>query len=49
MGDKKPEKGICMAESITFEPQNVSELKQFFETNKEKYREIWVVITKRKQ
>ena len=48
MGDKKPEKGICMDESITFEPQNVSELKQFFEDTKEKYHEIWVIITKNK-
>ena len=37
-----------MVESIIFEPQNVSELKQFFEENKEKYHEIWIVITKKK-
>jgi len=37
-----------MVESITFEPKNVSELKLFFEDNKEKYHEIWVVITKKK-
>jgi hypothetical protein len=37
-----------MVESITFEPQNVSELKQFFGDNKEKYHEIWVIITKKK-
>jgi hypothetical protein len=36
-----------MDESITFDPQNGSELKQFFEDNKEKYREIWIVITKK--
>jgi len=37
-----------MIASITFEPQNVSELKRFFEENKEKYHEIWIVITKKK-
>ncbi len=37
-----------MGESITFEPQNVSMLKQFFEDNKEIYHEIWIVITKKK-
>jgi len=37
-----------MVGSITFELQNVSELKRFFEDNKEKYHEIWVVITKKK-
>jgi hypothetical protein len=41
-------KGISMVKSIIFEPQNVSELKLFFEDNKEKYLEIWVVITKKK-
>jgi hypothetical protein len=37
-----------MVESIIFEPQSVSELKRFFEDDKEKYHEIWVVITKKK-
>ena len=37
-----------MAESVTFEPQHVSELKRFFEENKDKYHEIWVIITKKK-
>lgn len=37
-----------MVASITFEPKNVSELKRFFDENKEKYHEIWVVITKKK-
>ncbi len=36
-----------MAESLTFEPQNVPELKRFFEENKDKYHEIWVIITKK--
>jgi hypothetical protein len=48
MGDKQPKKGINMVESITFEPKNISELKQFFKKNKEKYHEIWIVITKKK-
>ena len=37
-----------MVTSVIFEPRNVSKLKQFFEENKEKYHEIWVVITKKK-
>ena len=37
-----------MVESVTFEPQNVSELKRFFEENKNKFHEIWIVITKKK-
>jgi hypothetical protein len=41
-------KGISMVASITFEPKNVSELKRFFDENKEKYHEMWVVITKKK-
>jgi hypothetical protein len=49
MGDKQPaKKGISMGESITFDSQNVLMLKQFFEGNKEKYDEIWIVITKKK-
>ena len=36
-----------MVESVTFEPQNVSELKRFLEDNKDRYHEIWVVITKK--
>jgi len=42
-----PKKGISIDESTIFEPQNVSELERFFEDNKEKYREIWVVIAKK--
>jgi uncharacterized protein YdeI (YjbR/CyaY-like superfamily) len=37
-----------MGESVTFEPQTVSELKQFLEENKSKYHELWVIITKKK-
>ena len=36
-----------MVESVTFEPQNLSDLKRFFEDNKDKVHEIWVVITKK--
>ena len=43
-----PQKGISMVESITFEPRNATELNQFFEDNKEKYHEFWIVITKKK-
>ncbi len=39
---------VRLLDSVTFEPKNVSELRQFFEENKEKYHEIWVVITKKK-
>ena len=35
-------------ELVTFEPQNASELKRFFEENKDMCHEIWVVITKKK-
>ena len=37
-----------MAESVTFEPQNISELKRFFEENKAKHHEIWIIITNKK-
>jgi hypothetical protein len=37
-----------MAESVTFEPQSVLELERFFEENKDKYHEIWIVLTKKK-
>ena len=39
--------GEVMLDSVTFEPKNVSDLERFFEENKEKYPEIWVVITKK--
>lgn len=35
-------------ESVTFEPKNSSELKRFFEENKDKCHELWVIITKKK-
>jgi uncharacterized protein YdeI (YjbR/CyaY-like superfamily) len=34
--------------SGTFEPKNVEELSRFFEINKDNYREIWVILTKKK-
>ena len=37
-----------MAESVTFEPQNISELKRFFEENKDNHHEIWIIITNKK-
>jgi len=37
-----------MIASIVFKPQNLSELEQFLEDNKENYPKIWVVITKKK-
>jgi arginine utilization protein RocB len=53
VGDKQPAKKAkakrqVMAESVTFEPQNISDLTRFFEENKDKYHEIWVIITKKK-
>jgi hypothetical protein len=35
--------------SVTFEPKNVKELSHFFETNRDIYHEIWIVISKKKQ
>jgi arginine utilization protein RocB len=37
-----------VAESVTFEPKSLEELRQFFEKNKCKYHEIWVIITNKK-
>ena len=33
--------------SISFEPKNLEDLKRFFETNKNKYDELWVILTKK--
>jgi hypothetical protein len=33
--------------SVTFEPKNAKELSHFFETKKDSYHEIWIVITKK--
>jgi len=50
VGDIQPAKSkvTMILESVTFEPQNASELKRFFEENKDMCHEIWVVITKKK-
>jgi len=37
-----------MAESGTVEPKSLHALRQFFEENKDKYQEIWVIITNKK-
>jgi len=37
-----------MAESVTFEPKSLAELKQFLKENKDKHHEIWVIITNKK-
>ena len=37
-----------MAESITFEPKSLADLRQFIEENKNKHHEIWVIITNKK-
>jgi hypothetical protein len=33
--------------SITYEPKNTQDLTAFLENNKEKYHEIWIIITKK--
>jgi hypothetical protein len=35
-------------ESVSFEPESAEELRRFFEVNKNKYREFWVVLAKKK-
>jgi hypothetical protein len=32
---------------VSFEPKTAEELRNFFETNRDKYHEIWVVLTKK--
>jgi hypothetical protein len=34
-------------ETITFEPTSTDELSTFLEANKDKYHEIWIVLTKK--
>ena len=45
---EKNGKWQVMAESVTFEPQNILELKRFFEENKDKHHEIWIIIKNKK-
>ena len=35
-------------ESVSFEPKNVEEMQRFLEANKDRYHEIWIVLTKKK-
>jgi arginine utilization protein RocB len=35
-------------ESVNFEPKSPGELRQFFMENKDRYHEIWVIITNKK-
>jgi arginine utilization protein RocB len=37
-----------VAEFVTVEPKSLDELRQFLEENKDKYHEIWVIITNKK-
>ena len=34
--------------SVSFEPRDVQDLSRFFLDNKNRYHEIWVVLTKKK-
>jgi hypothetical protein len=34
--------------SASFEPKNIDELSRFFEINKDRYSEIWIILTKKK-
>ncbi len=42
------ENELATEESAVFEPKDPGELAGFLEVNKEKYHEIWIVITKKK-
>ena len=35
-------------EPVSFEPKTAEELRRFFESNKERYHEIWVVLKNKK-
>ena len=37
-----------MDESVSFEPKSGEELRRFFEVNKDRYHEIWILLTKKK-
>jgi arginine utilization protein RocB len=37
-----------MCETVTFEPKSLAELNKFLEENKDRYHEIWVIITNKK-
>jgi hypothetical protein len=36
-------------DSIFYEPKDTDDLREFLETNKEKYHEIWIVLTKKEK
>ncbi len=36
------------ASSVSFEPRNVEDLRRFFEAEKDRHHEIWVVLTNKK-
>jgi hypothetical protein len=44
------DKGKAMAknDSVAFEPKNAEELRRFLEANKDRYHEIWVVLSNKK-
>jgi len=33
---------------VSFEPKNVEELRRFFEDSRDRYHEIWIVLTNKK-
>jgi hypothetical protein len=37
-----------VAEYVTFEPKSLTELEEFLEENKNKYHEIWIIVTNKK-
>jgi len=45
---RKKIEAITVTESVTFEPKSIETLKQFFEENKDKYHEIWIILTNKK-
>ena len=50
VGDTSPQSMEKMTlESVTFKPQNAFELNRFFEENKDRYHEIWVIIMTKKK
>ena len=34
--------------SVSFEPKNAEELRRFFKANRDRYHEIWIVLTNKK-
>jgi hypothetical protein len=46
--EKKGNAVTAQDKSVAFEPKNAEDLGRFFETNRDKYHEIWVVLTNKK-